>query len=101
MKTYLSTDSKEDKTKASIELLNARKPSGFPDHNIQLKVGTPIMLLRNLSPGLVNGTRMIVRKLLEKMILAKVILGTSKRQRLFIPHGGQVCFNFKFQVNTS
>ena len=45
------------------------------------------MLLRNLSPGLVNGTRMIVRKLLEKMILAKVILGTSKRQRLFIPHG--------------
>ena len=93
MKTYLSTDSKEDKTKASIELLNARKPSaeGWDTNHAAEKPFT--------RPG--EWYKNDLRKLLEKMILAKVILGTSKRQRLFIPHGGQVCFNFKFQVNTS
>ena len=83
MKNYISTDSKEDETKAHIELLKARRPSGFPDRNPQLQVGTPIML-RNLSSGLVNGTRMIVRELLENVIKAEVMIGTSKRQRLYI-----------------
>ena len=43
------------------------------------------MLLQNLSSGLVNGTRMIVRKLIQKTIEAEVLIVTSKGQRLFFP----------------
>ena len=43
------------------------------------------MLLRNLSSGLVNGTRMVVRSLYEKTIECEVIIGTSKGLRVFIP----------------
>jgi ATP-dependent DNA helicase PIF1 len=45
-----------------IKRMNAYRNSCFPDPIIQLKVGAPVMLIRNLSPaeGLVNGTRLIV-----------------------------------------
>ena len=43
------------------------------------------MLLRNLSSGLVNGTRMIVRGLHQKVIEAEVMIGSSKGQVIFIP----------------
>nr|XP_025676655.2 uncharacterized protein LOC112776643 [Arachis hypogaea] len=44
------------------EFLNGLKSSGLPNHEIKLKVGIPIMLLRNIdhSSGLCNGTRLIV-----------------------------------------
>ncbi|KAF0714569.1 Aste57867_3809 [Aphanomyces stellatus] len=48
-----------------VEYLNTLEVNGFPPHISQLKVGTPIMLLRNLSPakGMCNGTRLIVTAL--------------------------------------
>ena len=47
------------------EFINMIRMSGLPDHHLQLKVGVPIMLLRNLDPtkGLCNGTRLIVTQL--------------------------------------
>ena len=84
-KKYLSTDSVEDETSAPTELLNSRRPGGFPDHNLELKVGCPIMLLRNLPSGLVNGTRMVVRGLHQKVIEAEVMTGSSMGQVVFIP----------------
>ena len=50
-KTYLSADSiLEDDHKEAVpsEYLNAMTPSGLPDHHLTLKVGAPVMLLRNL-----------------------------------------------------
>ena len=42
------------------ELLNSINCSGLPPHKLILKVGVPVMLLRNIdqSSGLCNGTRL-------------------------------------------
>ncbi|KAI9383363.1 hypothetical protein POPTR_013G071501v4 [Populus trichocarpa] len=62
-----------------IEFINQLDFNGVPQHNISLKIGTPIMLLRNLSPsaGLCNGTRLIVTQLAERIIEAQIITGQS------------------------
>ena len=86
-KTYLSSDRVVDDNhlQAPTELLNSRKPSGFPDHNLILKVGAPVMLLRNLQNGLVNGTRMIVKRMHEKVLECEVMVGKMKGEVVFIP----------------
>nr|GEZ78541.1 DNA helicase [Tanacetum cinerariifolium] len=55
--------------------LNSLKFAGLPPHKLELKVGAPIILLRNLNltGGLCNGTRMIVTQLLSKVIEALII----------------------------
>ncbi|OMO96975.1 DNA helicase PIF1, ATP-dependent [Corchorus olitorius] len=60
------------------ELLNTMKFSGVPNHELKLKIGAPIMLLRNInqSLGLCNGTRLIVTHITAKVLGAKVITGS-------------------------
>ncbi len=53
-----------------VEFLNTLRFSGIANHELQLRVGVPILLLRNLnqSIGLCNGTRLIVKKLGQRVI---------------------------------
>ena len=45
------------------EFLNSIDLSGIPPHVLQLKIGVPIILLRNINPPkLCNGTRLAVKK---------------------------------------
>lgn len=69
------------------EYLNTLTFPGLPPHNLHLKVGAPVMLLRNLNSaeGLCNGTRMIITQLLTKVIEAKIITGTKISQKVFLP----------------
>src|SRR5436190_8580 len=71
----------------SPEFLRSLKIPGFPPGELKLKVGIPIMLLRNLNPseGLCNGTRLICRGLHNKVIDAKIITGPYVSNRVFIP----------------
>ena len=46
----------------SIDYLNNMNPSGFAKHVLHLKPYMPIMLIRNLSNGLCNGTRLMVQE---------------------------------------
>lgn len=70
-----------------IEYLNSMKFPGIPPHEFHVKIGCPVMLLRNLNlaGGLCNGTRMIISQLLTRVIEAKIITGTRIGQKVFLP----------------
>ena len=94
-KTYLSADTiceieidaNFDELIYSPELLNAYKISGLPNHNITLKVGVPVMLLRNIDHqrGLCNGTRLVISRLGDHVIEAKIKTGTHARKITYLP----------------
>jgi len=69
------------------EFLNDIKCSGMPNHKLTLKVGVPIMLLRNIdqSAGLCNGTRLTVVCLSKNVICARIIGGAHVGEKVFIP----------------
>ncbi|XP_062210318.1 uncharacterized protein LOC133911879 isoform X1 [Phragmites australis] len=94
-KQYLSSDTISKSTDIvgdpdllyPIEFLNSLKFNNFPEHELVLKKGVPIMLLRNLSQteGLCNGTRLIVKNLAELVIEAIIITGKNVGQTVYIP----------------
>jgi hypothetical protein len=69
------------------EFLNTLKFPGILDHELRLKVGLPVMLLRNInqSVGLCNGRRMTLTQLRSKYIKAQIITGTHVGDKVCIP----------------
>ncbi|XP_050889153.1 uncharacterized protein LOC127094356 [Lathyrus oleraceus] len=94
-KEYLSSDSvdtfdgegNEAFDVLTPEFLNTLTTSGLPNHKIKLKIGIPIMLLRNIDQpeGLYNGTRLIVTRLANHVIEAKIISGKNIEGVIYIP----------------
>jgi SpoU rRNA methylase family enzyme len=70
-----------------VEFLNTLQFSGITNHKLELKVGVPILLLCNLnqSIGLCNGTRLIVKRLGERVIETEIITGNNVSKHVFIP----------------
>ncbi|KAF7138508.1 hypothetical protein RHSIM_Rhsim07G0140000 [Rhododendron simsii] len=93
--TYLAADkmSEDDGMDRSIsnrypnEYLNSLDPTGLPPFKLELKVGCPIILLRNIAPkdGLCNGTRMMVVKCGSRIIEVKILTGEKFGKLAFIP----------------
>ncbi|GFV68069.1 ATP-dependent DNA helicase [Trichonephila clavipes] len=69
-----------------IEFLNSIQTPDFHAHNLILKVGAPIILIQNIDAlRLCNGTRLIVKKLMQHVIQATVLTGCGKGEDVFIP----------------
>ncbi|KAL3125241.1 hypothetical protein niasHT_005847 [Heterodera trifolii] len=65
------------RTDFNIEAVHNEMPSGMPPHKMVLKVGTPVMLIRNLdvTQGLCNGTRLQVMRMAEDNIFCRILTG--------------------------
>jgi len=88
--TCLSVDSVAEVDQQAIypvEYLNFLNLSGLPPHKLQLKLGIPIMLLRNIDPahGHCNGTQYIVQHIGSRYIKAAIACGEYANNELFIP----------------
>ncbi|KAL1317076.1 hypothetical protein AAHE18_15G110800 [Arachis hypogaea] len=94
-RVYLSSDSvcaEEENMEFELdafspEILNGINCSGLPSHKLVLKVGAPVMLLRNIDQinGLCNGARMQVRRMKNHVIECKTLTGNKARSIVLIP----------------
>lgn len=87
-RTYRSFDEAANDRLATdfpIEFLNSLCPPGFPPHLLELKVGSTIMVLRNLKPPMVcNGTRLRVKSLGNNLITGTILAGAHEGEEVFI-----------------
>ncbi|XP_050063110.1 ATP-dependent DNA helicase PIF1-like [Aphis gossypii] len=86
---YKSVDSatnQDDVVNYPPEFLNSLDLPGLPPHNLQLKVGSVVIMLRNINqPRLCNGTRLAIKKLLNNVIEATILKGKYKGEDVLIP----------------
>ena len=69
------------------EYLNSITTSGLPLARLRMKIGCPLMLLRNLDPqrGLCNGSRGILTRMTDRVMEIRLISGTHAGETHFIP----------------
>ena len=69
------------------EYLNSIDISGLPLATLKLKVGVPVMVMRNLAPsdGVCNGTRGIVTQLSNTVVEIRLIGGSHGGEKFFVP----------------
>lgn len=92
-KVYFSHNevSEKESTWASCltqEFLQSLNFGGFTPHELKLKVGAQVIVLRNLNrkAGLLNGTRLILTHLFDRAVAGNIITeGPFKNRQVVIP----------------
>ncbi|XP_072384713.1 ATP-dependent DNA helicase PIF6-like [Diabrotica undecimpunctata] len=89
MHSFKSIDcvtNEDEATNYPIEFLKSLDVPGLPPHNLRLKVGPVVIMLRNINqPKLCNGTRLVVSKLMNNVIYATIMIGKFKGEEVLIP----------------
>ena len=69
------------------EFLNTLKISGIAPHELKLKLGVPVMLLRNIDPanGHCNGVKYVINNINKHIIELRAIAGANIGSCLFLP----------------
>jgi len=69
------------------DFLRSLDPSSLPLSELKMKIGCPLMLLRNLDPskGLCNGTRLILLCAYSRILEVLIIGGDHHGEKAFIP----------------
>lgn len=86
----------------TFDFLNSLKTFGLSNHSMKLKIGSCIMLIRNLdqSEGICNGTRLTVTRLANYVIEAKFSSDTHIENTIYISRmslsSSQSPWSFKF-----
>ena len=77
IKSFDSLIEDSQQAKFPTEFLNSLSLSGLPPHSLKLKIGLPIILIRNINheSGLCNGTRLIITDIYSRLIAAKISIG--------------------------
>ncbi|GFX46663.1 ATP-dependent DNA helicase [Trichonephila clavipes] len=78
--------SSDDTTSYPVEFLNSLDLSEVPSHKLELKVGVPVLLMRNLdAPRLCNGTRLRITELGRHIVKTTILTGEAKGDNVLIP----------------
>ena len=79
----------------SPELTYNFAPTGVPPHNLILKIGVPVMVIRNvLHPHLCNGKMYVVKKFSRRVIVLSTHLEDHPDAQTFLLH--RIDFQFDF-----
>lgn len=81
------TEDGSDDINYPTEFLNSLSISGLPANELKLKENAVVMLIRNLdtAKGIINGTRMRVKRLHRNSIDCEVLTGAQTNRRILIP----------------
>ncbi|OMO52744.1 DNA helicase PIF1, ATP-dependent [Corchorus olitorius] len=92
--TYYSSDTlsrssgmpNEDTASYPSKLLNKISTPGIADHELNLKIGCLVMLMRNINQvaGLCNGTRLMILQLTPFLIEARIVGGDHLGDKLYV-----------------
>jgi ATP-dependent DNA helicase PIF1 len=83
-------------------LLHTFESSGLPPHELKLKVGCQVILLRNIRRGLSNGTRMVVLDCQQRFLTVQPISGQLAGSKILLPRieltpAGETGLPYKFK----